>query len=69
MTEMDKTLLNILLVGGGAVANSDLDRERMDRLVNLGWAVLEPREAFGKPMPPVYRITELGAAALQAELH
>jgi hypothetical protein len=67
MNEIDKALLRAMIMGGGVVANSDLDRERLDRLVGLSLATLVQRDPapFGRSMPPMYQITDLGRAALQ----
>ena len=69
MDERDRLLLQLMAAGPGLVAAQDpANRERLDRLVELGFAILVPREdPFHRPMPPVYQITELGRGALAGE--
>ncbi len=69
ITEIDRILLEGMAVGG-AVANSDVDTQRLDDLVKRGLAVKKHRQAPrpGQPVPgPVYRITNLGEAVLADE--
>jgi hypothetical protein len=52
---------------GGLVANSELDKLRMDALVGRGLAIKQERKPLlpGSPQPgPIYRISDLGRAAL-----
>jgi hypothetical protein len=55
MNEIDKTLLQFLADQSGLVANSELDKQRLDRLVAQGLAVVVARESpSGSPILPIY---------------
>ena len=68
LTDEDRVLLEFLGLGEGLVPKSNADRERLDRLVEMGFGCVEQRLPLlnDDPAPlPIYRITPSGQWALR----
>jgi hypothetical protein len=68
MDQLEKAVLRATALPSGVIANSKVDKDRLDTLVAAGLVELVPREApfpaYPVP-PPVYRITHLGRTTLE----